>query len=61
MIFSPKINNIPQFYMILPEKCPNFTYKLPDFFTPNFSGGEGAHAPPSAPISYGYGETEVLT
>ena len=24
MIFARKINIIPEFYMILPEKCPNF-------------------------------------
>jgi len=37
IIFARKINEIPEFYVILPEKCPDFKYCPKNIF-PNFGG-----------------------
>jgi len=47
-IFAQKINKIPEFYMILPEKCPNFHNNCPKNIFPDFFWGGGARTP-SAP------------
>jgi len=50
MIFTPKVNKIPEFYVIFARKMPEFYIIIArKIFFPNFRGG--ARAPPASPSS----------
>ena len=49
MIFAQKFSKIPEFYMILPEKCPNLHNNCPKNIFPIFFFGGGGTCPLCSP------------